>query len=131
MTPPLIFRLYRLHLESRGYAILHKGSKLLKSAKNKFTSQCDFTIFSSKFQQIYIVFVSCACICMSETFQTVGCISMISHISQFFILILSGFLSFQTTVYYQLYQCTAHCVHCAQAKSHGAHPVHAPYKKVV
>ena len=70
---------------------LHSWTKLLKSAKIKFTSQCDFTNFSSKFQQIYKIFVSCDCICKFKTFQTFGCISMISHFIQLFILFLAGF----------------------------------------
>ena len=36
--------------------------------------------------------------CISKNFQTVECISMISHFTQFFILISGGFLSFETTV---------------------------------
>ena len=79
--------------------VTHKGSKLLKSAKNKFTWQCDFTFFSSKFQQIYIISVSCDCICMSKTLQTVEWIRIISHFIPFFILISGGFYSFKTTVH--------------------------------
>ena len=48
-----------IFLRSTHYGLSHKGSKLLKSAKNKFTWQCDFMIFSSKFQQICRIFVSC------------------------------------------------------------------------
>ena len=35
---------------------------------------------------------------MSKSFQTIGCISMISHFTQLSILIFGGFLSFETTV---------------------------------
>ena len=60
-----------------------------------------FHNFSSKFQQIYIIIVFCDCICKSKNFQTVECISMISHFTQFFILISGWFLSFETTVWQQ------------------------------
>ena len=85
-------------LRSKHYGVSHKCSKLLKPAKNKYTWWCDFTIFSNKFLQIYIIIVFCDCICKSKTFQTVGCIWMISHFTQFFILIPGWFLSFETTM---------------------------------